>query len=240
MQCPRCMVAIHVRRECKEESTDEIIKGASHLDFIGQDSQTGEFLWSETAVCPNCDAVIIWLVSSKGTYLEDYEHKPDQATEYRTPVWPRHTGRPPVPPEVPDAYSKDYREACLILADSPNASAALSRRCLQLILNEKAGVRSRNNLANAIGEVIADPSVPTDISGALDDVRNIGNFGAHPNKSTNTGEIIDVEDGEAEWCLETIEILFDFYFVKPADIERRRLAFDKKLADAGKSPIRRA
>ena len=45
--------------------------------------------------------------------------------------------------------------------------------------------------------------------------------------------------GEAEWCLETIEILFDFYFVNPANIERRRLALDEKLAAAGKSPIRR-
>ena len=195
MQCPRCLVAIHVRREWKDEPTDEISKGASHLDFIGQDDQTGEFLWSETAVCPSCNCVIMWLVSSKRTYLEDYEHKPDQATEYRTPVWPRHTGRPPAPPEVPPEFSKNYKEACLILNDSPNASAALSRRCLQLILNEKAEVKNRDNLARAIGEVVDDLSVPANVSGALDDVRNIGNFAAHPNKSANTGEIIDVEDG---------------------------------------------
>ena len=65
-------------------------------------------------------------------------------------------------------------------------------------------------------------------------VRNIGNFSAHPNKSTNTGEILDVEPMEAEWCLETTEILFDFYFVRPADIEKRRQAVNKKLTDIGK------
>ena len=239
MKCPHCLVAIHSQRGWKEEFTEKIDKGTSHLDYIGPNDQNGRFWWSETAVCPNCEGIIIWLVSSESTKSVESDYWPGERTEQKTLVWPRHTGRSPVPPEVPDEFSKDYKEACLIFADSTNASAALSRRCLQHILNEKAGVINRDNLANAIGEVINDPSVPSDISGALDDVRNIGNFAAHPNKSTGTGYIIDVEDGEAEWCLEVIEVLFDFYFVKPEDVKRRRAAFDQKLADAGKSPIQR-
>ena len=128
-------------------------------------------------------------------------------------------------------------EACLVLADSPKASAALSRRCLQHILREKAKVKIPNDLGKAIAEVVADPGVPTDISMSLDAVRNIGNFSAHPNKSMNTGEIVAVEPGEAEWCLEVIEILFDFYFVRPADIERRTIALNQKLTETGKPPM---
>ena len=91
-----------------------------------------------------------------------------------------------------------------------------------------------NDLAEAIQEVIDDPAVPSDVSATLDMVRNIGNFSVHPNKSLNTGEIVDVEPMEAEWCLDTIEILFDFYFVRPADIEKRRQDVNEKLAETGK------
>ena len=136
--------------------------------------------------------------------------------------------------EVPPEFAGDYLEACLVIADSPKASAALSRRCLQHILREKARVKHPNDLAEAIQEVIDDPAVPSDVSATLDMVRNIGNFSVHPNKSLNTGEIVDVEPMEAEWCLDTIEILFDFYFVRPADIEKRRQAVNEKLAEMGK------
>ena len=124
--------------------------------------------------------------------------------------------------------------------DSPEASAALSRRCLQQILRDKAQVQYPNNLARAIEEVVSNPRLPTDLADSLDAVRNIGNFGAHPNKSLNTGEIVEVEPGEAEWSLEVIELLFDYYFVRPADIQRRRQALDNKLAETGKPPSLRS
>ncbi len=95
-------------------------------------------------------------------------------------------------------------------------------------------MKNSNDLAKAIEEVIDNRAVPSDISASLDAVRNIGNFSAHPNKSQNTGEIVDVEPIEAEWCLDTIEILFDYYFVKPANIKQRTVALNMKLADAGK------
>jgi hypothetical protein len=44
----------------------------------------------------------------------------------------------------------------------------------------------------------------------LDAIRTIGNFAAHPIKSTSSGEIVDVEPGEAEWfkyCRSAIRFL---------------------------------
>ena len=149
-------------------------------------------------------------------------------------VHPKGTNRPPVPANVPKDFGEDYHEACLVISDSPKASAALSRRCLQHILREKAGVKNPNDLAKAIQEVVDDPAVPSDVAETLDMVRNIGNFSVHPNKSLSTGEIVDVEPMEAEWCLDTIEVLFEFYFVRPANIERRIQAVNDKLADTGK------
>jgi len=43
---------------------------------------------------------------------------------------------------------------------------------------------------------------------------------------------------EAEWCLNVIEGLFDFYFVQPEIMAKKRIALDKKLADTGKPPMK--
>ena len=50
--------------------------------------------------------------------------------------------------------------------------------------------------------------------------------------------MIEVEPGEAEWLLETLEGLFDFYFVQPAKLEKKRDALNKKLGAAGKPPLK--
>ena len=68
--------------------------------------------------------------------------------------------------------------------------------------------------------------------------RNIGNFAAHPNKSATTGEILPVEQEEAEWNLEVLESLFDVYFVQPARARAKRDALNKKLLDANKPPLK--
>jgi hypothetical protein len=150
-------------------------------------------------------------------------------------VWPRGIARAPLSKDVPEKYAADYREACNVLADSPKASAALSRRCLQRILREVAGVKA-SDLSKEIDAVC--PSLPSAIAEAVDAIRVIGNFAAHPVKSTNTGEIVDVEPGEAEWSLDVLESLFDFYFVQPAKLAAKKDAMNKKLTDAGKSPMK--
>lgn len=98
---------------------------------------------------------------------------------------------------------------------SAKASAALSRRILQSVLREKANTKKKD-LADQIDEVITLGHLPTHILEGLDAVRNIGNFAAHAIKSTSTGEIVEVEPGEAEWNLDVLESLFDQYFVQPA------------------------
>lgn len=53
----------------------------------------------------------------------------------------------------------------------------------------------------------------------------------------NTGAIVDVETGEAEWMLDVLESLFDFYFVRPAKLAARKTELNKKLTDVGKEPL---
>ena len=96
----------------------------------------------------------------------------------------------------------------------------------------------KSDLSREIDEVLASGLLPPHLADAIDGIRNVGNFAAHALKSTNTGEIMDVEPGEAEWLLDTLEGLFDFYFVQPALLKEKRDALNKKLADAGKPPMK--
>jgi hypothetical protein len=193
----------------------------------------------EAQLCPACAKVILYLVNT-AVFNRYAPAGPYQEANVisRELVRPRATSRKPLSPEVPEQYREDYLEACLVLPDSAKASAALSRRCLQLLLRE-AGNTKKRDLADQIAEVLQDNRLPSDIASIVDAVRNIGNFAAHPIKSTSTGEIVPVEPGEAELNLEVLESLFDFYFVRPAETRRRVDALNQKLKDAGKPEIKR-
>jgi hypothetical protein len=138
--------------------------------------------------------------------------------------------------EIPKDLAEDYEEACLVIGDSPKASAALSRRCLQSILRQQ-GFEDKS-LFNEIQKAIDSGRLPSHIADSLDALRNIGNFAAHPMKDTSSGEVLPVEPGEAEWNLETIEFLFDFFYVQPAKTQKRKEALNEKLKQAGKPEMK--
>ena len=73
---------------------------------------------------------------------------------------------------------------------------------------------------------------------SVDAVRNYGNFSAHPIKGTSSGEIVAVEPGEAEWNLDVLESLFDFFYVAPAKLQAKRESLNKKLEEVGKPKMK--
>lgn len=181
--------------------------------------------------CPECTGL---MVDIRWRRTEEGRGWYDVATER---IYPRSSTRPPAPREVPPSVADDYNEASLVIADSPKAAAALGRRCLQHLLRDAAGVKP-SDLSKEIDEVLKDGKLPGYLADSIDAVRHIGNFAAHPIKSTNSGEVVDVEPGEAEWILNTLEGLFDFYYVQPAILAAKREALNEKLADAGKPPLK--
>ncbi len=219
MECPHCLTTIHAGWQALGNPL-----GAD------PDHELVQMLW---LMCPQCAGHVI-AARFRRQYVANPEGGIGQREELEI-LWPRVTTRPPPPPEVPDPFATDYREACLVIADSPKASAALSRRCLQAILREKAGVKP-SSLSSEIDEAM--PHLPPYLAGAIDAVRNVGNFAAHPLKSRSTGEIVDVEPGEAEWLLDVLEGLFGFYFVEPAALQQKRDQLNAKLDDLGKPPLK--
>lgn len=219
MKCPHCSVNIHVAFKSSQVADQPDLS-------LPSGGTTYKGVWTaHHQQCPECGNTIIFL-------RRDCQYS-DRVNSFM--AYPRGAVRP-VPAEVPDPYRQDFTEACKVLQDSTKASAALSRRNLQAILREKAGTKSKD-LFDQIDEVVNSGKLPSHIEDGLHAVRNIGNFAAHEIKSKVTGAIVEVEAGEAEWNLEVLESLFDFYFVQPALSAKRKAELNKKLKEAGKPEI---
>ncbi len=222
MVCPHCRVAF--QGEWQEAS-------------LGWDA---DGLWEiRTTQCAACERFVVMLrhyVPRETTGTESRQvDVPPQLKDERM-VWPPAVARTPIPDKVPEGIAKHYGAACRVLADSPEASAALSRRCLQHLLVERAGAKKKD-LADQIDEVVASKQLPMRLAYDLHYVRVAGNFAAHPTKSKGTGEIVEVEPGEAEWNLDVLEGLFQHYYVEEERAKERRAAMNAKLKDAGKPPL---
>ncbi|MCK4330613.1 DUF4145 domain-containing protein [candidate division WOR-3 bacterium] len=215
MKCPHCLISFHDDQERKSIDTDS------------------NFRWTLVKrTCPECGRFILSFIQEYG--LNDRGNY-TQSKEFF--CYPKAESRSPLPKEVPNKYANDYKEACLTLADSPKASSALSRRCLQYILRDEAKIKP-GNLSDEIQQVLDEKKLPNYLLKSLDAIRNIGNFAAHPIKSKSSGEIIDVEPGEAEWNLDVLESLFDYYFVRPAVLKKKKDKLNVKLKKAGKPPMK--
>lgn len=223
MKCPHCRVDFH--------------DSPSTID-IGSDVQGEWRVIMRTCPSKSCRRLILELVNFPSPEFTKKLAEFGQLPKIKKfLIWPKSSLRSPCPVEVPKEIAEDYTEACLVLTDSPKASAALSRRCLQNLLREKAGVK-HGNLSNEIEQVLDSGVLPSYLSDAIDAIRNIGNFAAHPLKSKSTGEILPVDPEEAEWNLDVLELLFDFYFVQPEVAKKKRDVLDKKLAEAGKPSMK--
>lgn len=223
MICPHCNVGINFEEHDShiwEDSDFKDTKKCSELSY---------------GHCPLCDGLIVNLI--KGLYKKTGEYSYSELEKLSEKIiFPQNMVRE-VQKEVPDRYKNDFVEACAVLSISPKASAALSRRILQDVLREELGI-NKPSLAKEIDEFIQRTDIPSYLTDAVDAIRNVGNFAAHPLKDTNTGTIVEVEAGEAEWLLEVNESLFDFVFVQPKRLEERKNSLNAKLASLGKPPMK--
>jgi Domain of unknown function (DUF4145) len=224
VKCPHCLVEFH----------DQPVS-----IYLGSDVDGHWAIVRRT--CPACKRMSLTLQRGKALPANFNEHVatfPGLMGLIKAGlVSPKGSNRPPCPVDVPEQFACDYAEACLVLPDSAKAAAALGRRCLQNLLRDFVRVK-HGNLSDEIQQVLDAGKLPSALHESIDAIRNIGNFAAHPTKSTQTGMILDVEPGEAEWTLDVLEELFDFYFVLPAVIQKKKDAFNRKLQEAGKPPIK--
>src|SRR5271170_5366340 len=139
MKCPHCLTDFHDNETLNYLETDD--EGHWH---------------AAVCRCSACQKIIVRLFSTHGN-----AGRAEDIISYF--VRPKIAGRPPVPAEVPNTYAEDYKEACLVVADSPKASAALSRRCLQHLLRGEAKVKPQD-LFGEIEELLSRGTLPSHIA----------------------------------------------------------------------------
>lgn len=223
MRCPTCRKEFHAQPDGIESYFFEKPK-APRVNAFSFSAQ----------LCPACHNPIV--IYTEGFANERVDSVRIWEISSQQIVYP-HQRSSNLPDEIPEAYAQEFQEAAVAVEYSPKASAALSRRLLQKTLREELKIK-RRDLSLEIDDFIENFNAPTYLRDAVDAIRSVGNFAAHPLKNTNTGEIVEVEEGEAEWLLEVLESLFDFTFVQPKRLQVRREALNEKLRTMGKPELK--
>jgi hypothetical protein len=218
MKCPHCKVEIH------PAFGQTFINGGNAVGWDSEHVTVTFVVYS--MMCPACSKPILQLDRKFSNQLVGSSWV----------IYPRGVRVSVADPSVPAELADDFNEAGLILNDSPKASAALTRTCLQTLLRLLGF--AQHDLVKQIQALLDAKTLPSHLAENLDAVRNIGNFAAHPLKDTNTGAILPVEAHEAEWNVALLEGLFDFYYVQPAKDKAKMAALNAKLAKAGKPPVK--
>lgn len=181
-----------------------------------QNSEYGDLVASIRAIgCPNPECKKLHL----NLELSSYKHErfmqsgPVYEGMEKVASWtllPDSSAKP-LPDYIPEEIRNSYKEACLIVENSPKASAAMSRRCLQGIVRDFWNIPSgkRGNLGAEISYI--KDKIDPDTYDAIRAVREVGDIGAHMEKSVDT--IVDVDPREARLLIELIETLIEEWYV---------------------------
>lgn len=227
MLCPYCRIGFVKEKETVREAISPNIHGNTYGYQV------------RIIFCPECKRLIV--VLDEGSYHAFFEggyirEERIWDVQKEIVIYPPLSLHYQIPEEVPVQYHVDLKEADMLLDISPNASAALSRRCLQSILHHELQIK-KPNLDQEIQEYLDTVRPPTQISALIDGIRQIGNMSAHAWKNKVTGEIIDVDPEEAQLCLSVLFLILDYHFVQPKRSRKILEQTNVKLEAAGKKPI---
>ncbi|NLV72815.1 MAG: DUF4145 domain-containing protein [Actinobacteria bacterium] len=197
--------------ECPHCRVDVQLK--PHVFALGEDT---DGTWQvSSARCPACDRLIVDIGIKDGCSY---------------PVWPGSC-RPRLSDDIPRDLEVEYRTAARVLPDSPEASAAISRRLLQRFL-AKHMEAGGGGLAEQIRRAAASEQTPSYLGEALLTLGRVARLETEGHKSLHPEALIEVEPGEPEWLLDVLQSLFEFHFVQPAHTRRKLEALRERIGAA--------
>lgn len=170
--------------------------------------------------CPNCESVTVTAkgIGSAVSDIDTIVRPSSMAKQY--------------PEYIPRQIREDYEEACAVLHLSPKSSATLARRCLQGMIRDYWGIvkGSLHNEITALKE-----KIQPDLWQAIDNLRQLGNIGAHMERDTNL--IVEIDPGEAEKLIKLIELLMKEWYINRE--ERNKLFGDIFQINSDKQAVRK-
>ena len=228
--CPHCNTLQTVTKE----------RFAQRTDHFGLQHQVEGALYLERKVfgCanPECEKTSLHVRAGEAEFGSGNASLNDDNIVFSQMLIPQGSAKPQ-PDFIPEPLREDYYEACLIRDLSPKASATLIRRCLQGMIRDFAKIakatlaREIEALRKAVDDGSADRAISRESVDAIDQVRGIGNIGAHMEKDIDL--IIEVDPGEAEALIELVEMLFEEWY-GARHRRQTRLQHISAIADAKK------
>lgn len=215
IQCPKCS---------REIETDDWDGTSVKSNPDGRPAVSVSVSWG---TCPGCKEPIV--IVDEGCCDSNSPAASSLRTIFPTPA-PR-----PVAQEVPPIYRSEFIEAAGTLEASPKASAALSRRLLQQFF-EKEYRLYHDRLDRQI-EIFVQQMRNQFPASTLDMLQSLNKFapsGWHPLYTTTPELIVEIIHAEAEWLLDTLEALFDGWFVEPEREAKRQKDLQQRLKNLGK------
>ena len=216
--CPHCGRAQTVTSVDRDEGSIHFNMSESVLGHIGL---------SGMAICcanPVCRKPTVWVEVRRAAFNSFDRYFPKGTPIVATRLIPESSAKPQ-PDFIPAVLREDYLEACRIVSLSPKASATLARRCLQGMIRDFAGI-SKTRLVDEVNELrklVASGAAPKGVSEesveAIDNVRKIGNIGAHMEKDIDL--IVSIDPNEAQILIELIGSLFEEWYVARHKREER-------------------
>ena len=239
MLCPYCGFQIptlwrELTHTDPSGNTDELRK---RLDAVlGSWPRNWKDFHTFWMACPNenCKEVIV-KVDRDHMVHQGPSHVPLLSRRYSWFAVPKKGGLPVVDGSVPEHYRRDCLEAWSILEDSPRMSAVLSGKIIADLLKEYCQYEDKN-LSTRIKRFIEDDSHPTTLKEDLEYAREIRNFSTHT-MLDREGNVLEVGKEEAEWTLEIVAELFNYFIVGPERSKKRREKMDKTIEQAGRKSI---
>jgi hypothetical protein len=196
--------------ECAHCGSD--FEATPHTFSLGID-QDGT--WQVTSArCPTCDRLVVTIGSKEGANY---------------PAYPAASLRARLSADVPADLASEYWTAGQILPYSEEASAAISRRLLQRVLSGQAGA-GYGGLAEQIRRAVSSSAMPPYLKEALETLALVAGLEVDEPKSYRCDSLARVNEGEAEWLLDVLKPLFEFYYVQPARLRRKRYAMEERIA----------
>jgi len=207
---------------CPHCNTPQAVTDARYdlrWNYVGLDDQSeGKLALEQEAIgCanPDCGKTTMHVRIGGRKFVNSNVRVDDSAVLFDQTLIPQGSAKPQ-PDYVPEPLREDYYEACLIRDLSPKASATLTRRCIQGMIRDFAKItkgtlaKEIEALREAVDDGSADRAISIESVDAIDQVRGIGNIGAHMEKDINL--VVEVDPGEAQALIELVEMLFEEWY----------------------------
>jgi hypothetical protein len=258
MQCPSCgqhtpdsWKKLVVRKDFRDQPVYTLdVPGPYDTSIPRQDQQPDSIVVFDWMVCANgkCHDLVVRMhetreIAALGPPLPDGQRRPTTETETHTwVVRPRFSTRP-IPREVGEPFRTDYAEAAALLDISPRMSAVLARRLIGDLL-KKYAEKKHWSLTARIRSFTNETGHPSGLTSNLDHLREIADFGAHTQEAeqqTEDGElevvIVDADRDDAEWTLDLVDRMFDYFIVQPAKDDAMKDKWNKNISRTGRKPL---